>query len=207
MFVTKDSLFIFAMIISILWQYILLQFNLGKQTYGTNTMEILPIYVFLISYLIYTILHTYKIIRKNSHMKTTMKPTLNSSNVIEKYLQIIMDHFLIASLLIFIFCVSIYYRNLSLQQKYRDSNNGKYGQELQKLCLVGVILFIIGNLYKLGNVICSLFFYGIEKEYFPAKNLKFCVNVKLNIQKDLTLKSSYTFQGEANEPLLHNSAG
>jgi hypothetical protein len=39
------------------------------------------------------------------------------------------------------------------------------------IALIASILFIIGNFYKIGNLLFCLLFYTIEKEFFPV-NLK-----------------------------------
>ena len=52
--------------------------------------------------------------------------------------------------------------------EWQDENT-----QIKLFALIAAVLFIIGNIYKIGDVITNLLFYSIEKEFFPAPIKKF----------------------------------
>lgn len=56
----------------------------------------------------------------------------------------------------------------------------KLGNKINLITSLASILYITGNLYKVGNIFTSIHFYSIEKEYFPVQLKRFYIRSHIN---------------------------
>ena len=203
----KNALFYLIFSVSILFEYYQIATNDGKETFE-NIYQIIPVYVFLTLYSIFTLQGSFVFLKKysekisfkkgslyrNSAIKFSenkVRARIDQHSFIDKVIVIFLDMVLCCSLLLFIYsftlCLvkestekSIYFLIIDSQIKFTAS--------------IGSVLYILGNLYKVGDMIIGLLLYSIEKEFFPAPVKKYRIRLSTNTNLYVYYSTSFLRQ-------------
>jgi hypothetical protein len=141
---------------------------------------------------------------------------------IEKTIVITFDIMIVISLVLLIYSFSLcvgYDNSEALLHIKTGRDINEENKQIKLFSLIASILFIVGNLYKIGNITTLLAFYSIEKEFFPAPHKKFYMSMKNSVDKDdhpdlshivkpyfLDNRENLENNKEDFDPLLHNKS-
>jgi hypothetical protein len=195
-FSTKNTFYYLSFISLVVIEYLQIKLNEGKEDSITNLYEIIPVYLFFLFYLAYILEKSLKFIRKYSdrkqytnfksrhsfHLDENLIPArADTYTKFEKFIVLFFDFLVCVSLILYIYSFSLiigshrsdsYLQIKNMKKVFEDDN-----QNIKFYGLWASVLFIFGNIYKVGDSIAHLVFYSIEKEFFPAPVKKFYFNI------------------------------
>jgi hypothetical protein len=164
-FSTKNTFYYLSFISLVVIEYLQIKLNEGKEDSITNLYEIIPVYLFFLFYLAYILEKSLKFIRKYSDRKQyTNFKSRHSFHLDENLIPARADTYTKFE--------NSYLQIKNMKKVFEDDN-----QNIKFYGLWASVLFIFGNIYKVGDSIAHLVFYSIEKEFFPAPVKKFYFNI------------------------------
>jgi len=164
----------------------IIKINIKMNNQLQNLNKICPVYIILLTMLIWRISDLIHFLFKFSEENDIIKENTNvedfpftvrqeTYNWFEKSLIALFDLTVIISYVMFIVLFSITISHLvdsndSEKELILNDNRDKI---IRILCLISFLMFMGGNSYKLGHLIISPLFYSVEKRFFNAPVKKF----------------------------------
>lgn len=172
-------------IASTFYFYMIIKINIKMNKELKNLHKICPVYIILLTIFIWRISDMIHFIKKFSEENNIIKDDMSPQDIpfqvrqetynwYEKSVIVFLDMCAIMSYLMFIIIFSM---TISYVVNSNGDKNPIVDEHrntiIRTLSLIAFLMFLIGNSYRLGNIIITPLFYSVEKRFFNAPIKKF----------------------------------